>query len=167
MTRPRRMQTPSIRPPSTCQPKIGSIGTLHPGSSPSRAVGRLSGTVKPSRPTASQQLRTSGSGCIHLLIQLTGTTLSNVATTYRIGPELSNLWLYRPWAPNRRRLWGFGRTSPSRFAGHDSPSHHVILHFAWTYLAPTDRHTATLVCPYWHLYHRLRLQAAVTLLAPL
>jgi hypothetical protein len=93
--------------------------------------------------------------------------LRNVATAYRLGPEWSNLWLYRPWAPNRRRTWGFGRTSPGRYAGHDSPSQHVILHFTWTYLAPADRRKATLVCPYWHLYHWLRRQAAVTSLAPL
>jgi hypothetical protein len=32
------------------------------------------------------------------------TNLRNVATTYRLGPEWSNLWLYQPCAPNQRRI---------------------------------------------------------------
>jgi hypothetical protein len=97
----------------------------------------------------------------------TRTALSRASSAFSYGPDFSSLWLYRPWAPNRKRLWGFGRPSIDRVAAHESPSHHVIIHFIWTFLEPADRLQAIQACPYWHLYHRYRVRAAVTSLSPL
>jgi hypothetical protein len=41
-----------------------------------------------------------------------------------------------------------------------------MLHFVWTFLTPTDRLSATKVSPAWSNYHRLRIVAATTSLAP-
>jgi hypothetical protein len=51
-------------------------------------------------------------------------SLSQLAATdsaHRLGSTFSNLWLYQPWAPFRRRRWGFGIPSSNRSATHDQP----------------------------------------------
>jgi hypothetical protein len=93
--------------------------------------------------------------------------LASTATRFSIGVEFSLLWLYCPWSPHRRRHWGFGLPSSAHIATHKEATYHIVIHFAWTYLAPRDSHCATQVLPTWCFYHRLRLRAVTTSLAPL
>jgi hypothetical protein len=92
-------------------------------------------------------------------------TVTNHA--FRQGFQFSHLWLYQPWAPFRRRRWGFGIPSSLRSATHDHATYHSMLHFVWTYLAPVERNNAVQAFPAWAKYHQLRLLAATTSLAPL
>jgi hypothetical protein len=85
--------------------------------------------------------------------------LNSVATAYRFGPEFGPLWFYRPWSPYRRRRWGFGIPNKARTVCNDKPPPHLFLHFIWTYLTPSDRHTMSRTCPQRFLYHRLRVLA--------
>jgi hypothetical protein len=97
-------------------------------------------------------------------------SLSQLAATdsaHRLGSTFSNLWLYQPWAPFRRRRWGFGIPSSNRSATHDQPTYHSIIHFVWTFLLPRERKHSTIAFPAWQQYHQLRLQAVTTSLAPL
>jgi hypothetical protein len=55
----------------------------------------------------------------------------------------------------------------TEFITHDSPTYHSMLHFVWPFLTPTDRLSTTKVSPAWSNYHRLRIVAATTSLAPL
>jgi hypothetical protein len=89
-------------------------------------------------------------------------TMARVARSFRYGPKMSDVWLTQPWAPHRRRCWGFGIPSSARSATHDKATYHIILHFAWTFLEPADRFIATKSCSAWYLYHHLCARAALT-----
>jgi hypothetical protein len=86
---------------------------------------------------------------------------------YHLGPAYGPLWLYRPWSPYRRRIWGFGLPTVGHSASHKEPSQYMALHYRWVFLDPRDRFIPTKTCPEWYLYHQLRLKAATTSLKPL
>jgi hypothetical protein len=95
------------------------------------------------------------------------TKVKLLATSYHLGPEYGPLWFTRPWAPNRRRRWGFGHISKSRTVVNDIPPKHLILHFVWQFLTPQDRFATSQTCPQWYLYQRLRWRALVSPVATL
>jgi hypothetical protein len=68
-----------------------------------------------------------------------------LATTshFHLGVEYSHLWLYRPWPPLRHQCWGFGTPCKPCTATHNDATYHNIICFVWTYLAPSDRQSAT------------------------
>ena len=49
------------------------------------------------------------------------------------------MWLTRPWAPIRRRIWGFGRISRARSTVSDDPNLLMIIHHTWTFLDTSAR----------------------------
>ena len=78
-----------------------------------------------------------------------------ISKAFTLGPTFGPLWFTRPWSPNRRRRWGFGALSRDRTVVNDKPPKHLMLHFAWQYLLPAERQTASRICPQWFLYHQL------------
>jgi hypothetical protein len=90
-----------------------------------------------------------------------------ISKSFRLGPTFGTLWFPRPWSPNRRRRWGFGALSRDRTVVNDKPPMHLMIHFAWQWLLPVERQTASRLCPQWFLYHQLRWRAVLSPIATL
>jgi hypothetical protein len=101
------------------------------------------------------------------LTSATQSTLRGLNRSFHLGPRFGPLWFYRPWSPHRRRRWGFGIPSKACSATHEEPSPYTALHYAWVFLEPQDRLTATKTCTAWSQYHHLRYKAVTTSLLPL
>lgn len=88
-------------------------------------------------------------------------SVEHTSKTFHLGSRYSSLHLTKPWQPDRRRRWGFGKTSKDRTLSHDTPHLESLIHFAWPFLTPMDREKATRVCPVWDLYPSLRKKACL------
>ena len=78
-----------------------------------------------------------------------------------------NTWINRPWQPNRRRIWGFGRVTSDRSCTHDVVNPISMIHYAWNFLTPQDRRQAMKAIPKWRKYADLRRIACSLSVAPL
>jgi hypothetical protein len=90
-----------------------------------------------------------------------------IAQKFILGPTFGPLWFTRPWSPNRRRRWGFGALSRDRTVVNDQPPKHLMLHFMWQFLSPSQRYACSRACPQWYLYHQLRWRALLLPIATL
>lgn len=110
--------------------------------------------------------------CLHWLAPyLTAQEHGRIRQTQRalhLGWQFGPLPFCRPWAPLRRRRWGFGVPSKHRVVTRDdTPVCDPMLHFVWQYLAPADRLACSLTSPNWLRYHLLRQTACVQSVASL
>jgi hypothetical protein len=85
--------------------------------------------------------------------------LCRTATAFHYGPRFSDLPLYLPWQPFRRRKWGFGIPTAVRSTHSNPTPYHSLIHFIWASLPHADRHTMSLVAPAWSVYPSMRLHA--------
>lgn len=64
--------------------------------------------------------------------------------------------IYPPKPPMQRRLRGFGKLNPSLRVSHTIPSPYYVIHKAWAFLDPKDRHTVAVTYSAFRGYAVLR-----------
>lgn len=71
----------------------------------------------------------------------------------------------RPWKTTRKRRWGFGKVHKDRYSTHAKVNPRSMVHYAWGFLSPMDRHNVIVALPEWRQYASLRRFASMTSLS--
>lgn len=94
-------------------------------------------------------------------------SLSLLSSEFRYWEVFGDCPLACPTLPWKRRLNGFGKLNPKLAVRHITPSPYFVIHKAWDFLTPSDRHAVAVAAPPFEAYARLRRSTTTVSIAGL